>query len=310
MGLPFLLVLSAVALGLPSSPTYVQQGAQETPRFLISSDLVVLRVGVTDQKQGLVSGLTKEDFIVYEDGVPQEIGFFSRDDLPVTVGIVVDNSGSMWTKRDRVIAGALSFAGGSNPLDEMFVVNFNEHVRFGLPDANPFTSDIAVLRAGLLAGGARGRTGLYDAVSAALDHAERGTHDQKVIVVLSDGGDNASRTTLDELLEKARASTAVIYTIGLFAKEDRDANPDALRKLADVSGGEWYVPRNVKAVQDVLDRVAHDIRNVYTLGYVSTNTQTTGYRKLRVNVKAPAGKKVHVRAREGYTVGDGRRAKS
>ena len=174
----------------------------------------------------LVSGLDKDDFQVYEDGVLQQIKYFSHEDIPVTVGLVVDNSGSMRPKRADVIAAALAFARSSNPQDQMFVVNFNEKVSFGLP------VNTTVHRPGGSVGSCPvqnstpdGETALYDAVAAALEHLKKGNRDKKVLIVISDGGDNASKHKLAEIMAMAGQSDAIIYTIGIFDEQDADRNP-------------------------------------------------------------------------------------
>ena len=188
----------------------------------------------------MVSGLHKEDFQVYENGVLQQIEHFSHEDIPVTVGLVLDNSASMRPKRSEVIAAAMAFARSSNPQDQMFVVNFNEHVSFGLPANTPFTDQTAQLADALSKFHANGETALYDAVAAALDHLKQGNRDKKVLIVISDGGDNASKHNLGQIMAGAGQSDAIIYTIGLFDEDDPDRNPHVLKQLAKDTGGDSF----------------------------------------------------------------------
>jgi hypothetical protein len=190
-----------------------------------------------------VSGLPPEAFGVVEDGRAQTVRFFADTDTPVTVGLLVDSSASMHPNRRVVIAGATSFAEASSPRDEIFALAFNEDVYSALPPAAPFTNDSTVLRAALEHYvTARGRTALYDAISTGVDYFARGTPERKVLVVLSDGGDNASHATKEASVRKALASNAVIYTIALVLPGVHDANPALLKELAQASGSESFRP--------------------------------------------------------------------
>ena len=279
------------------------------PVFSADSELVVLQVTVTDRRGAHVGGLTQDTFGVIEDGVPQSVRFFADADTPVTVGLLVDSSGSMLANRRLVIAGATSFADASHPRDEIFALAFNELVRPALPPAEPFTSDGAVLRAALeRAIAARGRTALYDAIVAGVDYLGRGTRQRKVLVVLSDGADNASRATREAAVRKAQASNAAIYTIALVDPADRDANPRLLKELAQESGGESFQPDDPGEIAEAFDRIAMDIRRTYTLGYIPSNTAHDGaFRRIRVVVTAPPGRPLVVRTRTGYIAGSMRK---
>lgn len=210
---------------------------------------------------GFITGLESQDFSVYENGRPQEIRFFHREDVPVTVGMVVDHSGSMRTKRSSVIEAARSFAGSSNGDDEMFLVDFNERVWMGLPDTEPFTTSRSELEAALERMAPGGRTALYDAIVAGLQHLALGSKDKKVLIVVSDGGDNASSHTIGEVLRLAGRSNAIIYTIGLFDSEDADRNPRILRRIATETGGEFFLPPMTSLVKDACNHIAREIRN-------------------------------------------------
>jgi VWFA-related protein len=267
----------------------------------ISVDLVVLHATVQNGDLNPVSGLGKEDFQVYEDGVLQEIESFSHEDIPVTVGLVIDNSGSMRPKRAEVITAAMAFARASNNKDKIFVVNFNEHVSFGLPANTPFTNNTAQLEVALSNVAADGMTALYDAVAAALDHLQKGNRDKQALIVISDGADNASRHNLAQIMALARRSDAIIYTIGIYDRDDPDRNPDSLKQLAKATGGAAYFPESVKNIVQICERIARDIRNQYTLTYVPTNVNYDGkYRVIQVKARAPDSGRLRVRARAGY----------
>jgi Ca-activated chloride channel family protein len=255
----------------------------------------------TDDRQGgFVSTLREQDFQVYEDGVRQSIRLFRHEDIPVTVGLVVDHSGSMKNKLPEVIAAARTFVRSSNPEDQMFVVNFNEKVSLGLPASIPFSKRADELEAALGKTPAVCETALYDAVSAALGRLEYGDGDRKVLIVISDGGDNASRLNLPDVLKRAGESNAVIYAIGIFDPDDPDKNPDVLRRLALTTGGEAFFPEELKEVVAICEGIAGDIRHQYTLGYVSGDTaKAAGYRAVRV-VARSAGKGLIVQTRTGY----------
>jgi VWFA-related protein len=278
---------------------------QDLPRddytINVNVDVVVLHATVQDHRNILVSGLGKDNFQIYEDGVLQPIKYFSHEDIPVTVGLVVDNSGSMKTKRSDVIAAALAFARSSNPQDQMFVINFNEKASFGLPESTPFTDQVPQLEVALSRIAADGQTALYDAVAAALAHLKKGDRDKKVLIVISDGGDNASKHKLSEITALAGQPDAIIYTIGLFDERDGEQNPRVLKQLAKDTGGEAFLPESIKNVVSICERIAHDIRNQYTLGYVPTNRKRDGtYRVIRVKANAQARGHLSVRTRTGY----------
>ena len=280
------------------------------PVFSADSEVVVLQIAVTDRRGAHVDGLTQEAFGVIEDGMPQQVRFFADADTPVTVGLLVDSSGSMFANRRLVIAGATAFADASHPRDEIFALAFNERVRAALPAADPFTSESAVLRDALeRAIAARGRTALYDAIVAGVDYLGRGTRQRKVLIVLSDGADNASRATREAAVRRAQASNAAIYTIALVDPAARDANPRLLKDLAQESGGESFQPDDPADIARAFDRIARDIRHTYTLGYVPSNPAHDGtFRKVRVVVTAPPGKPLLVRTRAGYVAGVTKRA--
>jgi VWFA-related protein len=283
--LVFLMVLLSFAQTPESRLSQPRQDNQDTVK--INVDLVVLHATVQDRKRNLVSGLGKEDFQVYEDGVLQQIDSFSHEDIPVTVGLVIDNSGSMRPKRAEVIAAALAFARSSNTNDQIFVVNFNENVSFGLPANTPFTDQVAQLEVALSKIAAKGMTALYDAVAAAFEHLKKGDRDKKALILMSDGADNASLHNLAQIMTMARQSETIIYTIGLYNQDDPDRNPDSLKQLARATGGEAFYPWAVRDVVPICERIARDLRNQYTITYTPANIKYDGsYRVIQGVIKS------------------------
>jgi len=277
-------------------------GDGETPdpfKISVNLNLVVLPVTVRDRKGGFATDLSQENFEVFEDGVRQSIRLFRHEDIPVTVGLVVDHSGSMHNKISDVLTAAQVFVGTSNPEDQMFVVNFNERVTLGLPPAIPFTDRVGEIESAVFNAPVTGETALYDALGVALDRLKTGNREKKVLVVISDGGDNASLATLPQILKKAEESSAIMYTIGIFDQDDPDQNAGVLRRLAKETGGEAFFPAQFGEAVAICKDIARDIRHQYTLGYVSGNTKSGGQRTVRVVAKSP-GKDLMVRTRPGY----------
>jgi VWFA-related protein len=267
----------------------------------VEVDLVLFNVAVLDDDGDAVTGLKPGNFRVFEDDREQEIKVFQGEDSPATVGLIIDNSGSMTTKRRDVVLAARSFVAGTDEQDEVFIVNFNRRAWLALPVAVPFTSDVNQLRTALLTIGADGTTALYDALELALQHLEKGTNRQKALVILSDGADNASLSTLEEVLKAAQRSSATLYTIGIYDREQRDRNPAVLRELAKLTGGEAFFPRRPADLHEIWTRVAGSIRGQYTLGYVSTNRERNGsFRKVKITANTDKGRRFEVRTRPGY----------
>jgi Ca-activated chloride channel family protein len=303
MKIPFSITGCFVAVFLLAAPASIQQQPPPPANSIkMMVGLVVLHATTENKKGVSVSGLDKNDFQVFEDGVAQRIETFSHEDIPVTVGLVVDGSGSMRPKHNDVLSAAQTFIQGSNASDEMFVVNFNEHVSFDLPDDVPFTNKPALLQQALAQSPITGETALYDALNAALKQLRRGTRDKKVLIVISDGGDNASsRSNLKQILTLAVESNAVIYTIGLFDETDLDKNPAALKQIAHATGGEFFQPETIREVVPLCAQIARDIRNQYTIAYTPTNAAQDGaFRSIQVRAKSQGHDHLVVRTRPGY----------
>jgi VWFA-related protein len=294
-------VISIFSFAAAQVPQQSESGSGYTLK--LNAEMVLLSATVLDRHNALVSGLQKSDFQIYEDGVIQQIRHFSHEDIPVTAGIVVDNSGSMAPKRSDVIAAALAFARSSNPQDQMFVVNFNEHVSFGLPADTPFTDKTDQLQLALSTINTVGQTALYDGLAAALNHAKLGTSDKKVIVLISDGGDNRSKRTLAQVIDMAKHSAAIIYAIGIFDEDDNDRNPNVLARFARETGGEAFFPESSKEIPAICEKIARDIRAQYTLTYVpAINSRYLGYRTISVKASTQGRGRLSVLTRTGYSV--------
>jgi VWFA-related protein len=289
----------------PSAPPQdVPQGAYKIKSQV---SLVVLHVSVLNDRSVFVPGLMEDNFRVLEDKVEQKLSVFKQEDVPVSFGLVVDNSGSMRDKRPQVNAAALTFVKTSNQQDEGFVVNFNDD--YYLDTEHDFTSDLAEMRTALERIDARGSTALYDAVIGSLDHLKKGTRDKKVLLVVTDGEDNASRHSLENAVEQAQRADAVIYTVGVFSDDDIKHNHRAMKKartalseLSNATGGLAFFPETADDTESICTQIAHDIRNQYTMAYYPTNTAHDGtFRAVAVQVTPPRGAgKLTVRTRTGY----------
>jgi Ca-activated chloride channel family protein len=298
------LAIAGAVLGLAPVFLFGQQAKPETPdsgEAVFSSDtrLVPLNVTVADKNGRLVTNLPQSAFQVYENGVLQPIKLFKREDVPVSMGLIIDNSGSMREKRTGVESAALALVKDSNKQDEVFVINFNEEVYI---DAD-FTSDISKMEQGLTKIDSSGGTAMRDALRLSVEHLKAGAkRDKKVILVVTDGNDNASVVSLEALTKLAQQDDVLIYAIGLLSDEEkREAKKArrALELLAESTGGQVFYPKSVSDVEKIAHQVAHDIRNQYTIAYTPSNAALDGtYRQIKVTVKAPGNPAA--RTRSGY----------
>jgi VWFA-related protein len=273
----------------------------ETPTFRTEIKEVTLHVSVLDKSGKLVTNIPRSAFKIYEDNVEQPIKLFQREDVPVSMGILVDNSGSMNDKRSRVAAAALAMVKASNPDDEVFIVNFNDDPYLD----QSFTHDTKKLEEALSRIDARGGTAMRNAISGALDYMKTDAKlDKKVIVTITDGNDNSSsETTLEQLLRKVRDSGVLVYSIGLLSEEEpREARAAkrALNSLAETSAGFTYFPKDLAEVERITPEIAHEIRNQYTIVYSPLNDNLDGsFRKIKVELSAQY-RGATVRAKNGY----------
>ncbi len=288
-----------------------QEAANHQTALSSRTDLVPIPVSVTDPHGNFVAGLKAENFRVLEDGEPQSISFFEQENTPVTVGLIVDHSGSMGPKLRDVATAVLAFARSSNPDDEMFVIDFDDTVSVELLHGQPFTSDAQELSEAVTAISAHGQTALYDALAEGFVHLKLGRWNKKALVIVSDGGDNISRTTFSDVLATARASQTVIYAIGLLSENGREENPGVLRRLCRETGGIAFFPAKTSSVEAMMGQIARDLRGQYVLGYVPPPKQDSQrFRKLEVKVSSPGRGALRVRSRAGYSVSTASRANS
>ncbi len=312
-GLGVTRALSGTALAQQQTPPQsAPPQRKQDDQYKIRTDvnLVVLHATVIDDRGRFVSDLPQNAFRVFEDKVEQKLSVFKREDIPISMGLVIDNSGSMRDKREKVNAAALALVEASNPEDEAFVVNFNDDYYLDLD--KDFTNNINELKEALERIDSRGSTALYDAVIGSLDHVKKGSRDKKVLLVVTDGEDNSSRVGhgnkrmgLELTVLEAQKSDAVIYTIGLLgtdkSSEARKAR-EALSRLSVATGGVAFFPEGLGDTGSICTQIAHDIRNQYTLAYYPTNSRKDGtFRSVSVDVLPVRGHgKMSVRTRTGY----------
>ena len=269
--------------------------------FHAEAQEVTLHATVVDEKNHLVTNLTKPDFTVYENDQPQQIRSFRREDFPVAIGIVIDNSGSMREKREKVNKAAVNLVRASNPDDRVFVVNFNDEYYLD----QDFTSDVSKLQTALEHVEARGGTALYDAIVASADYLMKATLQRKVLFIVTDGEDDASQESLEQAVQRLQQENGpTVYAIGLLGEEKSRRAKRALEILADRTGGIAFFPPTLDQVDEISRNVAHDIRNQYTISYQpSTPKSVGGFRKIHVDAHARPYKKLTVRTRTGYYPG-------
>jgi VWFA-related protein len=290
----------AAALALAQNPPAHPQSEQDdTPTFTAETNLVVLHASVFDKSGKLLTNVPQSAFHVFENGVEQPIKGFRREDVPVSMGIVIDNSVSMRDKLPKVAAASMLLVKNSNPEDEVFIVNFNDDAYLD----QDFTNDTKKLEEALDKIDARGGTAMREAISMSIDNLKaKGKREKKVLLVITDGNDNTSNISLEQIVRKAQQSEVLIYSIGLLSEEEpREARQAkrALKLLAENSGALDYYPKDLAEVDRITPQVAHEIRSQYMISYLPTNTTFDGkFRKITVTVKANGNPTV--RTRNGY----------
>jgi len=300
----------ASAVGQAASPSAPANAAQNPDSgdggvfvFRKQVEEVVLHATVVDEKQHIVTSLDRSDFNVYEDGHPQVITSFRHEDIPVAMGIVVDNSGSMREKRQKVNAAALNLVRSSNPNDEVCVVNFNDEYYLD----QDFTSNINKLKEGLEKIEARGGTALYDAIVATAEHLKKDAKlEKKVIFVVTDGDDNESAESLEQAVKRLQADGGpTVYSIGILEGEEHPKHAKrALQIISERTGGIAFFPKTLDEVDAISRTVAHDIRTQYTIGYKPTTPKNQGgYRQVKVDARSHNFGKLTVRTKSGYYAG-------
>jgi len=284
--------------------TQGQEPGVEPGGFVFHSEVqeVVLHATVIDDKQRIITDLGQNAFTVFEDGKPQVIKSFRHEDIPISLGIVIDNSGSMREKRARVVKAAINLVRASNPNDEVFVVNFSDEYFLD----QPFTNKINLLQTALEKYETRGGTALYDAVVASAEELKKhGKLQKKILFVVTDGEDDASRESLEQAVRRLQEENGpTVYAIGLLGEERQRRAKRALETIAERTGGIAFFPRTLDEVDAISSTVARDIRNQYTIGYKPTTPRSVGgYRTIRVDARAPGHGKLTVRTRSGYYAG-------
>jgi Ca-activated chloride channel homolog len=267
--------------------------------FRTDARLVVLPVSVVSKDGKLVTDLPQKSFKVFENGVEQPIKIFRREDVPISLGIIIDNSGSMREKRHQVEAASLDLVRASNPMDEVFIVNFNDEPYLDVE----MTSDMKKMEEGIARIDSRGGTAMRNAIDGAIDYVKkRGKHQKKVLLVITDGNDNASEVSLEKLVTRSQQSEVLVYAIGLLNEEERREARLAKRALDAItheSGGLSYYPKSPSEVDAIALQVAHEIRNQYTIAYSPTVQEMDGsFRQIKVTVNGPGHPQV--RTRTGY----------
>src|ERR1700722_1866583 len=291
--------LIAAICGLPVVAQTAKPATDSDVIFSTETRLVPLSVTVQDKSGHLITNLPQSAFQVFENGVVQPLKLFKREDVEISLGLIIDNSGSMRDKRKQVAAAALDLVKDSNPRDEVFIVNFNDEAFL---DAD-FTSDTSKMEQALTKIDSRGGTAMRDAIRMSIDHLKAGAkRDKKVLLVVTDGNDNASIVNLENLVKESQNSGVLIYAIGLLTEEERSEAKKAKRALdalTEATGGEAFYPKDLAEVDRIAHQVAKDLRNQYSIAYSPTNQKLDGsYRQIKVNVNAP-GRPV-ARTRSGY----------
>ena len=274
--------------------------SQDAPfKLSVNVDLTEVHVNVTDERDRPVGNLQKENFRVFEDRKEQQITVFKHEDAPISLGLVIDNSRSIEPRKQRLDAAALSFVRKSNPVDETFIVHFDDTARID----RDFTDSIPALEGALAGVKPFGQTAIFDALILALEHMENAKHLKKAILLITDGVDNSSKHTMSEAVEATRRSRVAVYTVGLLSMSGGQKAEDALIHIAEASGGHAYFPNDVDEARLYMERVARDLREQYTLGYIPTN-KNGGWRSVRVDVLPPPGlpatTKLTANYRHGY----------
>jgi Ca-activated chloride channel family protein len=305
-----LLVTTGLSLTLLSQAPVSQQQPPGGFQVEVNVDLVELPVSVTDKEGDTVEGLTQNNFQVLEDNVAQEITLFKHEDVPLSMGLVIDSSGSMKNKKEKVHSAALSFVKESNPDDETFIVAFDDQAWL----QQDFTGSLGDLVDALENLDPRLETALYDAIYLSVDHVRKGRLNKKVLLLISDGEDTSSKWGFNKVLEHVQqAKDVTIYAVGildendsrsggLFGRSPQKKAREALKEIAELTGGQAYFPKSIDEVAEICKRIARDLRNQYTVGYLSNSKQDGGWRTIRVNVLNPpkSAGKIAVKTRTGY----------
>src|SRR5438552_10603283 len=277
------------------------RGQDSVYKLAVNVDLTEVHVSVTDEKDHPIGNLNKGNFKIFEDRAEQKLSVFKHEDLPVSLGLVIDNSRSMEPRKERMDTAALSFVRKSNAEDETFIVHFDDAARLD----RDFTDSIPLLEQTLSDAKPYGQTAIYDALILALDHMQFAKHPKKAVLLFTDGVDNTSKHTLSEAIEATKRAHVAVYTVGLLSVSGGQKAEDSLVRIAEASGGRAYFPLTIDEARTYMERVARDLREQYTLGYFPSNPSHNGaWRSLRIEVSSPVGLppavKLNANYRHGY----------
>ena len=293
-------LLSIICLAMASTSKAQEPEIAVIPRALrVDVNLVELHVSVMDGAGRPVGGLQQENFKISENNIDQRITIFKHEDIPVSLGLVLDNSRSIEPRKARLDAAALNFVRNSNPDDETFIVHFDFDARL----SRPFTHDKSVLQADLGNAKPFGQTALFDGILLALDTMNEASYQKKALLLVTDGIDNSSKGTLEKVLERVKREHVMVFAIGLLSQSGGVEAEAALEKIADVSGGRAYFPQTPEDARLIMDIIARDIREQYTLAYLPSNVLRNGaWRSVRVEINPPKGypKDLSTNYRHGY----------
>jgi Ca-activated chloride channel family protein len=284
---------------LLATPLLAQEGKQRPFTLNVNVDLVQIHVSVLDDKERTVGGLAKDHFKIFENRVEQPIAVFKHEDIPVSLGLVIDNSRSIEPRKQRLDAAALSFVQQSNPEDEAFIVHFDDEVRL----SQDFTTKLSDLQQTLAATKPFGQTAIYDALMTAIEHMDAAKHEKKALLLITDGEDNSSKSTLDDVVEALKRNHISVFSVGLLSEAGGLKAEQSLIRVAESSGGRAYFPENVEQARLMMEKIARDLREQYTLGYFPTDPNRDGaWRSVRVDIMPPMGfpKKLNASYRHGY----------
>jgi len=293
----------------PQKPPEQKKPPQKDYRIGVTVDLVLVHTSLTDKNGHFIGGLGEENFSLYEDGIAQEIAMFSQEDVPISLGIVLDTSGSMRRKFDIVINAALAFIRASNPEDEAFLIGFNDEVEL-LED---YTTDIDAIADTLDNTIVTGGTALYDAIYLGVQKGQEGEKPKKAIIVITDGEDKDSYYGLEELIDKVQESDVQIYNVGFlrpvpdkglfgrFRKTPVEKARDGLKLISEETGGKAFFPEDIEAIHGIVQEIAVELRNQYSIGYISSNKARDGsWRRIKIQIDGSKDTGYHVRHRRGY----------
>jgi len=291
------LVIPVLALSLMNAPIRAQQ--ETNFKLNVDVDLTELYVTVTDDQDRPMGNLGKEDFRIFEDRTEQKVSIFKREDVPVSLGLVIDNSRSIEPRKRRLDAAALSFVQRGNPDDETFIVHFDDRAKL----THDFTDNIPDLERALARVTPFGQTAIYDALFLAAERMAKAKHTKKVILLITDGIDNISHHTVEEAVEAAKRSGAAIYTVGLLSATEGLKAEQTLLRIAETSGGRAFFPENVEQARVSMERVARTLREQYLLGYFSSSPRNGAWRSIRLEIKPPLTSPMPIRLIASYRRG-------